>query len=214
MTGSNDMPLVAWCLQDFNADSGQSDTATEMPPGEDSVVPREIIESNSWTDGYIHAARRTRPADHDRLTKQQVLTALQSFEEKLNDSAEIAATRVTRMLVNVIAAIGHDRWAVGLHDRIQHIRDVIRPALLSTIPEVTYYGGGTETVVPMPWADTGADLTTSCGTISLPDSVTLTWRQGRARSERSPLIQELVSALAPLIFGLPDEKSLTPRDSI
>ncbi len=189
-----------WHLEDFNQDGDPADSAPASTT-EPDLEPAEPILENAWTDGYMHAARHLAVASDHHCPNPDMLTALGQMEDRLSQSVETASLLVARLLLDATTALGREHWSAGVEERIQRMTDLVKPALLSTVPQISVRSqdGKPLLVATAPGTHAVADET-----IQLVDSITLSWRLGKAEASWTETLREMVSALAPLLLDAID----------
>ena len=195
MQSADNLALFGWRLEDFNqdirAEAPALPEAAEAEPDIDAPITQD-----DWTDGYIHASRLLSVQQPGNVAKADILSALHELEVRLVESVEETSLLVARLLLDAIAIHGQEHWAGTVTDRIRRMTDLIKPALMSTIPQISIQSRDGDAIMlsAEPCLEAVEEKT------KLADHVTLSWRLGKAEAGWTATLRDMASALAPLIL--------------
>jgi hypothetical protein len=198
--------LPVWHLEDFNQDDDPPEPAAP-PVAAAEPEPAEPVLENAWTDGYMQATRHATAPPQADWPKSDLLAGLQEIEGRLKDSVEASACQLARLLLEAGAAFGRERWTAGLAERIQRMTELVRPALLSSVPEISIRS---QDGAPILVAAAPGTVPQDAGTLALADSVTLSWKLGKAECGWTATLRDITTALAPLIADTIDPDTPPP----
>lgn len=194
------LTTLSWRLEDFNSDaeSPKCEFASD-PATDDSTSVDEEREVDTWTDGYLQAARHTTATALDVGPKGDLTVALHKLESDLRESADAATMIVAHLLVSATAAVCCNRWSSGLSERVQRLAEMIKPALLSATPELSLRSDNGDILLTTSCLDDLAERQIELGFL---DSATLSWKLGSAECSRKTAMRDMAWALAPLIVDV------------